>query len=118
METLLFAYPRLFQWWSYTVSHGQLLLRSTSSVERPTQVDVLFKDVGAVQLPTTIQDLQVLEADPMSAGRSVLGDMRGRRLFVVRGRDTEGCVLAGTVLHDEGHHAYYDPSPLLPTFPP
>jgi hypothetical protein len=35
-----------FQWWAYTVSHGQLLLRRTKEPEHPTRADVLFKDVA------------------------------------------------------------------------
>ena len=118
MGKMLFKYAGAFQWWSYTVSHGQLLLRSTRSSGRPTQVDVLFKDVVAVQLPTLIHDLEVLETDREGAAGRMPFDSQGRAIFIVRGRDTEGYVVAGAVFHDEGDHAYYDPSPLLPTFPP
>jgi hypothetical protein len=115
-KTLLSKVGR-FQWWSYSVSHAQLLLRSTASVSRQTQIDVLFKDVLAVQLPTSIDDLEILEGDDesrLAAGRP----LAGRRLFVIRGQGMEGYIIAGTVLHSEGAGAHGDPSPLIPVFPP
>src|SRR6188474_2320144 len=118
MERVLFRYAGAFQWWSYTVSHGQLLLRSTRSSGRPTQVDVLFKDVVAVQIPTLINDLEVLETDREVIAAAMRVDTHGQSTFIVRGRETDGYVIAGAVFHDEGDHAYYDPSPLLLAFPP
>lgn len=113
MERGLFTYTGKFQWWSYTVSHGQLLLRSPKSAERLTQVDVLFKDVAIVHLPTWIDRLEVLEGDsPQTL------DLQGRKYFVVRGRSSDGYVVAGAVFHDEGDHDYQEPSPLVPAFPP
>lgn len=63
MERVHFAYRGIFRCWSYTARHGQLLLRSTKSAERPTQVDVLFKNVSAVNLRTVMQDLELVETD-------------------------------------------------------
>ena len=117
MTQQLFRYDGRFQWWSYTVSHGQLLLRSTRSATRDTQVDVLFKDVGLVCMPTSIEDIEVFTGDDSDLPKGIhLAD--GRKIFVVRGRELSGVVSAGVVLHLEGPGSHNDPSPLIPTFPP
>ena len=108
MERILFAYRGLFQCWSYTVSHGQLLFRSTKSPERKTQVDVVFKDVRSVSLRTVLRDFELLETDvdPERVIRET-----PVRFFVVRSQDYEGTVVAGTVVHDEGDHEYHEDRP-------
>lgn len=115
MDKILFADRGKFQWWSYTVGHGQLLLRSTKSSDRPTQIDVLFKNVSAVSLRAVIDDLEVVETDRdvegMIGDESILA-----KVFLVRSRGYEGLVVAGSVVRDEGDHEYHEQSPLLPTF--
>ena len=59
MSELVVRFSGQFQLWGYTVSHGQLLLRSTRSELRPTQIDVLFKNVGYIQLPVLLEDPEV-----------------------------------------------------------
>jgi len=88
----LFRYDGLFQWWSYTVSHGQLLLRCPPSPMRRMQVDVLFKNVSSVLLATTLENLEVGEGTGLVVKASVLG---GSKVFVVRANDFEGYVVAG-----------------------
>ena len=114
----LFRYDGRFQWWSYTVSHGQLLLRSTSSSKRSTQVDVLFKDVVAVELPTSFDNIEVLEAETTDEPSRVALPSGGRKRFLIRGRDVNGYVIAGAVHHVEGEQSHGDASPLIPRFPP
>ena len=106
-----------FQWWSYTVSHGQLLLRSTKSRQRDTQVDVLFKDVVFVSIPTSLENIEILEADDADRPTGLELE-KDRKIFVVRGTDFSGFVAAAVVLHAEGTGAHNDPSPLVPQFPP
>lgn len=115
----LFKYDGRFQWWSYTVSHGQLLLRSTPSTTRATQVDVLFKDVSSVSLPTTSDDLEVFDGEGMGLPLPLpVGPIEGRKMLVVRGRGVDGHVVAGAAFHREWHGTHSDPGPLVPTFPP
>lgn len=115
MERVHFSYHGTFQWWSYSASHGQLLLRSTKSTKRPTQIDVLFKNVSAVKLRTVMEDLEVLEtdADPENLARDERVPVT---FFLVRSQGYEGHVVAGAVARDEGDHEYHENSPLLPTF--
>jgi hypothetical protein len=56
------TFQRRFQIWIYSVSHGQMLLRSTRSDGLDTSVDVLFKDIAALQLPTAFDGLLITEA--------------------------------------------------------
>ena len=106
-----------FQWWSYTVSHGQLLLRSPPSQTRTTQVDVLFKNVSSLSLPTTLDDLEVIDGENSKLS-TIVGPVGGKDLFIVRARNVEGYVVAGAVFHTEWSGSHSDPSPLLPPFPP
>lgn len=46
-----------FKMWYYTVSHGQLLLRSNGS----TNIDIYFGDVIYIEIPTSMSDLTVRE---------------------------------------------------------
>ena len=91
-----FTSERDFQLWAYTVSHGQLLVRSTRSDSVPTRIDVFFKDVRRVDLPTSMRGLQV-EKD-------------GDRLYRLSGRDWAGEVDAGVMVVAEDEGSYSDPS--------
>jgi hypothetical protein len=106
-----------FALWSYTIGHGRLLLRRTKSAEHPTRVDILFKDVGWMCIPTDIADVRIQEATSDEA-ESVLantGTVRrdGRKMFVVSGAQCRGYVLAGIVVWKEDVGEYSDPSSLL-----
>jgi len=105
----------MFQWWSYTVSHGQLLLRSTKASARASQIDVLFKNVTEVQLETTLYDLQVSQEDPEGSDPSPEGTAK---TFIVNSRSGKGYIRAGAVFHIEGGADYHEESPLLVRFPP
>lgn len=104
------SFQRRFQIWLYTVSHGQLLLRSNRSDQHATRVDVLFKDVAVVQLPMSFDGLVVMEASEGEA-RNLnvqLGaqQIHDRKVFVIQGSNFEGYVVAGAVFwhEDEGRH--------------
>jgi hypothetical protein len=80
---------RMVQVWSYTASHGQLLLRATKDRDNPTRVDVLFKGVGAMQLPSVMQSLTVREAEPAEReeilGSTSVSMPEERRCFILAG---------------------------------
>jgi hypothetical protein len=104
------SFDRPFQIWIYTVGHGQLLLRSNRSNEYSTRVDILFKDVAALQLPTVFDGLVIDLASKDEAARLnvQLGSMvhSRHRTFIVRGTTFAGYVIAGAVFwhEDEGDH--------------
>src|SRR5258705_11121016 len=116
MGDALIKFTGQFQVWAYTVSHSQLLLRSTKSPSRQSQVDVLFKNVAALQTPTLFDDLAIFEAPYLRGhGPNRIASRSGDdlRLYTLRGRDYEGYVVAGIVIWNEGDHEYDEPSPLL-----
>lgn len=112
MKTILQLGGR-FQVWSYTVSHGQLLLRRTKSREHPTRFDVLFSNVAYMGLATVFDELDLSEADISvfpALGALSLSD---RVIYAVRGINAEGIVIAGSVVWHEDQGDYDDPSHLL-----
>ena len=96
------------------MGHAQLLLRSPKTADLPTRIDVLFKNVGAIHLPTNLSSLSILEA----SGGEDLGSRvefgaavtPSRRVFLVRGSDFGGYVIAGAVASHEDSGEYHDPS--------
>ena len=108
---------RTFQVWSYSVSHSQLLLRSNRTGELGTRAEVLFKGVGAIQLPTVIHGLEISELPIEQAPTSVKDllkdeDELGRRLYAVRSDGFTGYVVAIAVFHVEDDGEYFTPSSL------
>ena len=107
---------RSFRMWSYRVGHNLLLLRSVKSEQEPTRVDVLFKPVAALNLPSEFRGLRIRDADADEAAsiRSVAGGswIEEHRLFIVEGGEFTGWVLAAAVAHAEDNGEYSDPSSL------
>jgi hypothetical protein len=60
---------RTFQLWAYTVGMKRLLLRSTKNETFRTRIDILFQNVKALHLPTSLDGLVVSEADEELAKR-------------------------------------------------
>ena len=113
----LLSFKGRFQWWQYTASHGQLLLRRNKSAEYPTRIDVLFKNVAIVQLATIFDDLEVTEAavDAVPGVRGQLGalDLSERKVYLVHGVNCNGYIVAGSVAWNEDKAEYHEPSKLL-----
>jgi hypothetical protein len=117
-----FNFEREFQVWLYTVSHAQLLLRSTRAGKHGTRVDILFKGVRAVQLPTTLRGLNIVvmsRHEAIETSTSMGVQLRGNEsVFALSGSNYAGFVIAGgAFLHeDEGSHD--DPSYFAASFMP
>ena len=111
---------RKFEVWEYTVSHAQLLLRSVRNEQHATRVDVLFKNVGFVMLPTslTITAIEpVSAADPLverAKAEEVLRD--GQTAFALRSDEQDGLVVSGSMVSAEDDREYHEPSS-LPCWP-
>jgi hypothetical protein len=116
-----YSYERDFQVWLYTVSHAQLLLRSTRSSEHGTRVDILFKDVQAVQLPTTLRGLKMVvmsRPDAIETSKRMGVNLRGNHsVFLLRGSNYEGFVIAGGAFTHEDEGEYFDPSYFADSLP-
>ena len=58
---------RKFQLWTYAVSHAQMLLRSNQSESSRTRIDLLFKNVHAVNLATVLDGVCMTEMEAEAA---------------------------------------------------
>lgn len=109
---------RRFQIWEYSVSMARLLLRSTKSETFTTRCDVLFQNVKAMKLPTSLDGLVISEADPAGEARIAAevgllpGD--GAKIFTVRSGAFDGYVVAGVCVQAEDEGEYFDSSRLWP----
>jgi hypothetical protein len=96
-----YASDRHFQVWHYQVGHSQLLLRSVKGTDHDSRIDVLFKAVHAIQLPTSFDGLTI---------------DRHADAFALAGRDWTGSVVAGSCFQAEDDGEHYDPSPFEASF--
>jgi hypothetical protein len=117
---------RIFNIWTYYKGHKQLVLRSphftsVHDASFPTRVDVLFKNVHALRLPTQMEGLSVSIADPDLAGRITRDAGRPpdgiQKVFVLQGPAFWGYVIAGVMVVSEDDGDDSGPSQLLPKLP-
>lgn len=108
---------RMVQVWSYTVGHSRLLLRATKDRGHPTRVDILFKNVAAMSLPSVMRQLVVRQASPLEQEEILstieVDHSEDRRYFILEGPGFAGWVVAGVMVTVEDEGEYYEPSPLL-----
>ena len=111
MKTSIVRFDRKFQVWLYLVGHSQLLLRSTKDEHHSTQVDVLFKNVDLIQIPTYFSKLiisEMSEKDFQSLGLSIgLLPPIDQKYFRLEGDNWQGVIAAGYVgwLEEDAHHS-------------
>jgi hypothetical protein len=114
----IFESSRTFQVWRSTVSHNQLLLRSTKSESDLTRLDVLFKPVSALKLRTHLNGLSVREAASPEAARVLAEasevERSDQHVYIVESHDFNGWVIAAGVWTNEDQGEYSDPSALWP----
>jgi hypothetical protein len=104
-----FSSDRTFRLWAYTVSHAQLLLRSTRTESHPTRIEVLFKDVRYVALPTTMEGIAVYRCDASEVPPELATLSPDGPWFRVGSGDVMGYV-AGIAFVREDELEYHDPS--------
>jgi hypothetical protein len=125
MSIQLLNQARQFQIWKYTVSHRELLLRSVKGPVQPpqrkmppgptTRFDVLFTNVAAIHLPTRFDGLTILEAEENEKKELPLlpaeaASPKYYKVFIVRGTDFSGYVIAADVFWHEDEYGDSDPS--------
>ncbi|MCP4966684.1 MAG: hypothetical protein GY926_15845 [bacterium] len=108
---------RRFQIWEYTVSHGQLLLRSPLEDGHGTRLDILFKDVWFMHLAAASQVEAIEEVGPEEVARlgGALAEEAlegGRRGYRLRGPQGDGLVVAGVVVVNEDRLLHNEPTGL------
>lgn len=119
MATEIINSTRFFQLWSYSVSHSELLFRSTKSSEFPTRMDVFFKGVKEFHLPTTSKGLVIIEASDsdirkLCTLRQLPSFDKDIKVFTVQGADFVGYIAALIGLTHEDEGEYSDPSFFAP----
>jgi hypothetical protein len=109
------SFDRLFQIWTYVVSHSQLLLRSVKTQEAKSRIDILFKNVGLVCLTASLDNIAVEQVSPSVVGLTGTEPfLKGRTVFQVKSSNYTGYVVAGAVACHEDQGEYHEPSSLLP----
>lgn len=118
-QDCMFSSERHFQMWRYLVSHRQLLLRSTKTSAAQVRVDLLFKDVSAINLVTTLDGVVIRLAEPKAISMpATLADVLGtRKIYQITTHGFSGHVVAGSFTSHEDEGEYYEPSALLPWSP-
>jgi hypothetical protein len=97
-----FESDRQFQVWRYEVGHAQLLLRSVKDDDHASRIDVLFKGVKVIDMPTKVDGLRV-ERD---------GDQ-----YALSGVGWSGRVIAEACWQAEDAGEYYHPSAFAQSMP-
>ncbi len=106
-----FSSDRTFQLWAYTVSHAQLLLRSTKTDRHPTRIEVLFKNVRYVALPTRMEGVTLQHCEAAEVPFELSGlSPDGGPWFQVGSRGVTGYVAAAVAFVSEDELEYHDPS--------
>ena len=116
-------WDRRFQLWCYSVGHSQLLLRANPVTEQDERIEVLFKSVDWISVPTVFSGLRVAHiGDGDSAAALVKHGAAGAalspraRMFRVHAGAVEGLVVAAAVFSRSDRLDYAAPSPWdLPT---
>jgi hypothetical protein len=112
---------RQFQIWVYQVAHAQLLLRANRTETAPTRIEVLFKMVSWLNLPSVMEGLTIVETpgDSVAEARSLdPAVLAHRRLFLLSGPSFRGYVVAGAVFVREDSEPYFAPSAFSDSFLP
>jgi hypothetical protein len=122
-KKLLYESDRLFSIYGYAMSHGLLLLRSGKSNETPsTRVDILFRDVRAVEIRTSFKGIRIEEVDDpqvLNNQGSNPGEMiePGNKIYSLTSSEWSGFVVAGIVSFTEDDGSLFGPSSLVPDPP-
>lgn len=107
------CFSRQFQVWIYSASHRLLLLRSVRAEDRNSRIDVLFGFVEHMNLRTTIDQLELREADSVEVREFVdvheIGVPERLRLTFLT-RDKRFFVVGGPPMWHEDSGRYDDPS--------
>ena len=113
----LFESRRQFQLWRYVVSHGQLLLRSNPSSRHKSRIEVLFKGVEWLNLPTTLNGLAIYTASSdeqkQFEAATHININGGLIPYIVKSKGTTSFVLANGCWSVEEQKDYFATSSLL-----
>jgi len=115
----LYESDRVFSIYGYAMSHGLLLLRSGKSNETPTtRVDILFRDVRAIEIRTWFKGIRIEEVDDprfLDGQASKPEEMiePGNRIYALTSSAWKGFIVAGIVTFTEDGGELFGPSSLV-----
>lgn len=118
-KKLVYESDRTFSVYGYAMSHGLLLLRSGKSNENPaTRVDILFRDVRAIETRKWFKGIKIEEVDDprfLDGQASNPADMieHGNRIYALTSAEWKGFVVAGIVTFTEDNGELFGPSSLV-----
>ncbi len=103
----------------YYQHHGVLLLRSYDRDDGgPKRIDVLFKGVVWMSIPSWFSDFTLERATVDEVLQRIPPDLRAkaesRKVFRLTIDGTRSHVIAGNVFASSDENSYFDASPLLP----
>lgn len=117
MKAMILESERMFLIESYAASHGMLLLRSNRTNTVATTIDVLFRDVRAMDIRAWTEGLKIelhpddsLESHPSKPLEML---QRGQNVYRLSGHGWTGFVIASRVDSKEGTSAPNGPEGLL-----
>lgn len=97
---------RVFKLWEYKLTHSQILIRSTKGNTENTRIDVVFKDVHEINMPTSIEGLHVEVSTSLENGCPQYYSK-----YIIRdNNNTIWHVISGAAFSHEDQGEYYDPS--------
>jgi hypothetical protein len=110
----LFTLSRVFRAWLYSVSHSTLLLRSIKEPGVPTRIDVIFKPVRYLRIPTTIDGLELHLVEPGEIDGELtasIGPVDAKdKLFALAGPTGRWWIVGGVVAWHEDDGSDFAPS--------
>jgi len=116
-EKLVYESDRVFSVFGFAMSHGVLLLRSGKSNETPTRVDIMFKDVRAMEIRTWFKGLKVDEVDAtyLAGQHSNPEEMLepGPKVYALTSSGWRGFIMGGIVRFNEDDGDLFDPSAIV-----
>lgn len=117
---------RRFQVWLFDVSHCQLLIRSTKDETHPTRIDLYFKAVLAMNLPTVFDVMRIDVVEASGDDKSILvgawpsinheDTFRNRMVYRFFGGPDVPYVVAGYFARHEDSGEYFEPSAFASNF--
>jgi hypothetical protein len=110
----LFTSSRVFRPWLYTVSHSTLLLRSIKEPGVLTRIDLVFKPVRYLMIPTTLDGLDLYQVEPRELDAELAASIgpidSNDRLFALAGPTGRWWIVSGVAAWHEDDGSDFGPS--------
>lgn len=114
---MIYSSDRSFSVFSYDIRHGLLLLRSGKTDVHSSRVDILFKDVVAMELRMLMNKILIKNEDPifldnvMSKSSAIIEP--GHKVYSLNCDDWTGFVIGGVLNINEDDKSFFESSMLI-----